>query len=121
MRERASVPSAAQRRWTQAQPPASAQQAAAAYKKLEASLNAEWGALRLAEGRLPEAAAVLEKAIDMDPDHGPAHRYLAQVLFRQGLFNRSLQHAVLAEKLGTPLPPAERKALDAKIGKGGGA
>jgi tetratricopeptide (TPR) repeat protein len=105
---------------TYAQPPASAQQAAAAYQKLEASLNTEWGALRLAEGRLPEAAAVLEKAIDMDPDHGPAHRYLAQVLFRQGLFSRSLQHAVQAEKLGTPLPPAERKALDAKIGKGGG-
>ena len=106
---------------THAQLPASAQQAAAAYQKLEASLNTEWGALRLAEGRLPEAAAALEKAIDMDPNHGPAHRYLAAVFFRQGLFSRSLQHAVLAEKLGTPLPPAERKALDAKIGKGGGA
>ena len=106
---------------TAARPPASAQQAAAAYQKLDATISAEWGALRLAEGRLPEAIAVLEKAIDMDPNHGPAHRYLAQVLFRQGLYSRSLQHAILAEKLGSPLPPAERKALDSKAGKGGGA
>ena len=105
---------------TLAEPPASARQAAAGYQKLEASLRAEWGALRLAQGQLTEAAATLEQAIDMDPNHGLAHRYFAEVLFRQGLYRRALDHAIQAEKLGTPLAPADRQALDAKVGKGAG-
>jgi tetratricopeptide (TPR) repeat protein len=110
----------AERHLTAAAIPASARQPTAGYQKLEASLDAEWGALRLAQGRLEQAAASLEKALAMDPDSGPAHRDLAVVLLRQGQAARALPHAQRADKLGSPLPDEMRKALQAKIGKGGG-
>ena len=110
----------AERELKQAQPTESDRQPSAAYQQMEAKFDTEWGALRLAQGRLVEAVAALEKAIKMAPEHGPAHRYLSEVLFRQGLFSRSLQEAQRAEKLGTPLPEALRKAIAAKAGKQGG-
>jgi len=88
------------------------------YQRLETDLQVEWGQLRLAQGQLAPAAAALDRALAIDPNSGPAHRYLAEVLLRQGLYSRALEHAVKAEKLGSPIPPDQRKLLDAKAGGG---
>lgn len=86
-----------------------------ALQRLQTSLDVEVGIVRLLQGRLASAATALQQAITTDPDSGAGHRYLAEVLLRQGLYSRALEHAVRAEQLGSPLPEAQRKAIDAKV------
>ena len=74
-------------------------------------LALETGLVRLQQGRLPAAAAALKKALDMDPDHGPANRGMAQVSLRQGAYDQAADYAARAEKAGAPLSDADRKRL----------
>ena len=77
-------------------------------------LALETGLLRLQQGRLAAAATALKKALDMDPDHGPANRAMAQVSIRQGAYDAASQYAARAEKGGAPLSEADRKLLAAR-------
>ena len=77
-------------------------------------LALETGLVRLQQGRLPAAAAALKKALDMDPDHGPANRAMAQVSIRQGAYDQAADYAARAEKAGAPLTAADRKLLASK-------
>lgn len=86
-----------------------------ALQRLETTMNVELGVVRLQQGQLAPAATALEQALTIDPDSGPAHRYMAEVLMRQGQYKRALEHAVRAEQLGSPLPDAQRKEIDAKL------
>jgi hypothetical protein len=53
--------------------------------------------------------------LDIDPNHGPANRYLAEVYLRQGLYARASEYSARAEKLGFPLPADKRKLLQEKL------
>ncbi|MEO7270453.1 MAG: tetratricopeptide repeat protein [Vicinamibacterales bacterium] len=77
-------------------------------------LALETGLVRLQQGRLPAAAAALKQALDMDPDHGPANRAMAQLSIRQGAYAQAAGYAARAEKAGTPLSEADRTRLAAK-------
>jgi tetratricopeptide (TPR) repeat protein len=85
-------------------------------QRLEFDLALEQGLLRLAQGQLPAAATALQKALTIDPDHGPANRGLAQVYLRQGNYALAAEHAARAEKAGAPLSDAERALLRQKGG-----
>ena len=74
--------------------------------------------LRLLQGRLKAAAEAFTMVLDMDPDHGPANRGLAEVYLRQGSYARASEHAARAEKLGAPLPAATRTRLQT-LARGG--
>ena len=81
-------------------------------RDLEFNLYLEQGLLRLEQGRLDPARDAFRKVLEMDPDHGPANRHLATVYLRQAEYALAFEYANRAEKLGFPLPPAERKRLD---------
>lgn len=86
---------------------------------VEFDLHLEWGLLRLQQGQHEAAVVAFKKALDLDPDHGPANRGVAEVYLAQGLYALSSRHASLAEKLGFPLPEAKRALLKEKLrGKG---
>jgi tetratricopeptide (TPR) repeat protein len=89
-------------------------------QQYQLDLLAEQGALRLRQRRLPEAAALLEKALTLDPESGPANRDLAEVYLLQGRFRQSRELALRAQKLGFPLSEARRKQLDAGLQTSGG-
>jgi tetratricopeptide (TPR) repeat protein len=85
--------------------------ASAAYQRLEADFNIERGLIRLQQDRLDEAVAAFRKSLDMDPERGPAHRYLAEIYVRQKRFKQASEHATRADELGATLPDVLRIAL----------
>lgn len=85
--------------------------------QVESDLYLEQGFVRLQQGRLTAAADAFKKVLEMDPNHGPANRSLADVYLRQGLYALSFEHAAKAEKLGFPLPEDKRKLLQEKLHK----
>jgi tetratricopeptide (TPR) repeat protein len=90
------------------------------YEQMQIDLALEQGMIRMRQSRLKEATVVLEKGLTFDPNHGPTHRALAEAYLRQRMFTRARQHAMQAEKLGTPLSPELRKQLEAgERGAGG--
>ena len=86
-----------------------------AARYVEFDLYLEWGLLRLQQGQHDAAVDAFKKALDLDPNHGPANRGIAEVYLAQGLYALSLRHATLAEKLGFPLPEAKRALLKEKL------
>jgi tetratricopeptide (TPR) repeat protein len=84
-------------------------------QQVEAGLYLEQGLLRLQQGRLDASAEAFQKLVEVDPGNGPAHRHLAEVYLLQGMYARSAEHAIAAEKLGSPLPADKRKQLDEKL------
>jgi tetratricopeptide (TPR) repeat protein len=87
------------------------------YQQVQSSFYLELGLVRLQQGELDAAAAALQKMLDMDVNHGPANRHLAEVYLLQGFYTLALEHATRAEKLGFPLPEDKRKALQEKLHK----
>jgi tetratricopeptide (TPR) repeat protein len=83
-------------------------------QQLELDYYSELGLLRLARNQLAAAAEAFRKVLDMEPSHGLANRYLAEVYLKQGSIAKARAHAALAEKQGTPLPESLRKLLQQK-------
>jgi tetratricopeptide (TPR) repeat protein len=81
------------------------------HQQIEFDLYLERGLVNLQRGQLATAVGAFKKVLEMDPNHGPANRYLAEVYLLRGLYAQSLEHAVRAEKLGFPLPEDKRKLL----------
>jgi tetratricopeptide (TPR) repeat protein len=77
-------------------------------------LSLEEGVIKLDQGQLDPAVRSLKKVVDLDPEYGPGHRYLAEAYIRQGLFARAQEEAARAEALGTPLPEDQLKRLREK-------
>ncbi|MFC1562051.1 tetratricopeptide repeat protein [candidate division KSB1 bacterium] len=48
--------------------------------------------------RLEDALPALERAVELKPDNGPAHRNLASVYFRLKNYSKSWEHVILAER-----------------------
>jgi Tfp pilus assembly protein PilF len=85
---------------------------------MESDLYLERGIVSVEQGRLAAAAAAFKKVLDIDANHGAAHRYLAHVYLRQGLYAKASAEAASAEKLGFPLPDDQRKLLEEGLRRG---
>ena len=93
------------------------------HQQVEFDLILEQGLVKLKRGQLEPAASALRQALTMDPNHGIANRYLAEVYLLQGRYTLASEYAALAEKLGSPLPEDKRKLLTERLRKktpGGG-
>ena len=90
------------------------------HQQLEFDLSLEQGLIRMKRGQLVAAADAFKKALGMDPNHGLANNYLAQIYVHQGQFKLASEHAARAAKAGAPLPEAERKLLEAGLAKNPG-
>jgi tetratricopeptide (TPR) repeat protein len=86
-------------------------------RQAEYNLYLELGLLKLEQGQLEPAANAFMKVIEMDPDHGPTNRHLADVYLRQGQYARALEYATRAETLGFPLAADKRKRLHDQLQK----
>jgi tetratricopeptide (TPR) repeat protein len=86
-------------------------------RQVEYDLYLEQGLLKLQQGQLKAAVDAFKKVLEMDPDHGPTNRHLAEVYLRQGLYARALEYAARAEKLGFPLSDDKRKLLQDRLQK----
>jgi tetratricopeptide (TPR) repeat protein len=86
-------------------------------QQVEFDFTLEQGLIRLQRGQLESAAAAFRKVLEMDPNHGPTNRYLAEVYLLQGMYTRASEHAARAEKAGSPLPEDKRKLLEEKLHK----
>ena len=84
-------------------------------RQLEFDLYTEQGLLKLQQGQLEAAASAFRKVLEMDPNHGPTNRSLAEVYLRQGNYARALEYATRAEKLGSPLSDDKRKLLQDRL------
>jgi tetratricopeptide (TPR) repeat protein len=102
-----------------ARPKPGAPLAASEYRQqqIQFDLALEQGALDVQRGRITAAVAAFKKVLTMDPAHGPANRYLAQIYLRQGAYAAAAQYAQRAEKAGAPLSAEERAQLQAGLRK----
>ena len=80
-------------------------------RQLEFDLYLEQGLLKAQQGKLAAAADAFRKVLEMDPNHGPTNRHMAEVCLRQGQYARAQEYATRAEKLGFPLAADKRKLL----------
>jgi tetratricopeptide (TPR) repeat protein len=80
-------------------------------RQLEFDLYLEQGLLKVQQGKLAAAADAFRTVLEMDPNHGPTNRHLAEVYLRQGQYARAQDYAARAEKLGFPLAADKRKVL----------
>ena len=87
-------------------------------QQLAFTVYLEQGLLRLQQGRVKSAIDALRKVLDMDPQHGPANRGIAEAYLRQGLYKQALEHASRAETLGFPLPADKRTLLQERLQAG---
>jgi Tfp pilus assembly protein PilF len=92
-------------------------QASPVFQQVQSDFYLEQGLVRLKRGQLDAAAAAFQKVLDIDANHGPANRDLAEVYLRQGFYTLAFEHATRAEKLGFPLPEDLRKLLQEKLHK----
>jgi tetratricopeptide (TPR) repeat protein len=86
-------------------------------RQLEYERYLELGLLKQQQGQLAAAADAFRKVLEMDPNHGPTNRSLAEVYLRQGQYSRALEYAARAEKLGSPLSDDKRKQLQGGLQK----
>jgi len=85
------------------------------HQRVEFDFYVEQGLLRLQQKQFQAAADAFRKVLDMDPNHGPAHRHLAEVYLSQGSYKRAAEHAARAATLGAPLPEATERLLQQKL------
>jgi tetratricopeptide (TPR) repeat protein len=98
-----------------AKPAGASQLPYADQQQLDFDYSLEQGIIRTRQGRLQAATDAFQKALAIDPQHGPANLYLAEVYIRRGLYARALEYSTKAEKLGSPLPEEQRKLLEEKL------
>jgi tetratricopeptide (TPR) repeat protein len=85
------------------------------HQRVEFDFYVEQGLLRLQQKQFQAAADAFRKVLDMDPNHGPTHRHLAEVYLSQGSYKRAAEHAARAATLGAPLPEATERLLQQKL------
>jgi tetratricopeptide (TPR) repeat protein len=76
------------------------------YQQLQVEVFFERGLIQQEKRAYMTAIEAYTRALELNPLHGPSHRQLAEVLLRQGQYERALEHAAKAEELKTPVDPA---------------
>jgi tetratricopeptide (TPR) repeat protein len=105
----------AEEQLTLAAPKAGDAQATSSYQQQQSDWYVERGLLSVKQNRPAEAIDAFKKALDVDPNSGPAHRHLAETYLQQGSYALARQHAASAAKLGFPLAADKRKLLQEKL------
>ncbi len=98
-----------------AMPTGDAAAATADDQQMESDLHLELGLLKQQQGQLEAAVAALRRSLEMDASQGLAHRHLAEVYLQLGAVTLAAEHANQSERLGSPLPDAVRRSLDAAL------
>ena len=81
------------------------------YQQLQADVYVEQGAAYQAKGMAVQAIEAYARALDFDPARGGVHRQLAELYLRRGDSGRAIEHATVAERLGTPIEPSLRAEI----------
>jgi tetratricopeptide (TPR) repeat protein len=76
------------------------------YQQLQVEIFFERGLIFQDRGDLAQAVDAYTSALELNPNHGPAHRQLAEVLLRQGQYASAAEHAAKAEELKSPVDPS---------------
>jgi len=105
---------AARNHLAQALPPDAPRDASEFYETVQADIRLETGIILLAEDRLAEADRALGAALEMRPNHGATHRYVAELRLRQMQREAAAGHAASARAAGEVLPAALAALLDGK-------
>jgi tetratricopeptide (TPR) repeat protein len=87
-----------------AKPSGTTTQASFVSQQVAVEYDIERGLLNMSRGRLTAAVEAFRKVLDVDPNHGPTNRDLAQVYLLQGRVKEAAEYASRAETLGFPLP-----------------
>jgi tetratricopeptide (TPR) repeat protein len=73
------------------------------YQKLQVDAFFERGRAYQAKQKPVEALRAYRTTLELNPNEGRAHRQLAEVYLQTGDYTSAYQHALAAEKLGTPV------------------
>jgi tetratricopeptide (TPR) repeat protein len=84
------------------------------YQQLQVEIFFERGLVCQEQGARSQAIGAYLKVLELDPHHGPSHRQLAEVFFQQGEYARSLEHALKADELKSPVEPSLLERIRAK-------
>jgi superkiller protein 3 len=84
------------------------------YQQLQVEVFFERGLILQDKREFARAVEAYTSALELNPNHGPAHRQLAEVLLRQGQYASASEHAAKAEELKSPLDPALLEKIKAK-------
>jgi len=76
------------------------------YQQLQAEVFFERGLVLQEKGEFAQAVEAYMNALELNPNHGPTHRQLAEALLRQGQYSRAAEHAAKAEELKSPVDPS---------------
>ena len=92
-------------------------QATSAYQRTETDLAIEKGLVLMADRQPAQAAASFQRAIEMDPARGDAHRHLAEAYLALGRIPEANASAKRADELGAPPSGTDaRPSVAPKIG-----
>lgn len=97
------LPELALNQLARAQDAASTFSASPNYLEFQLEIYSERGMAYQERGLIAKALEAYLKALDVKPNHGQTHRLLAEALFLNSEYDRSLQHALKARNLGSPV------------------
>src|SRR5215813_4389241 len=76
------------------------------YQQLQVEVFFERGLIHQENRAFTQAIEAYTSALELNPNYGPTHRQLAEVLLRQGQYERASEHAAKAEELKSPVDPS---------------
>jgi tetratricopeptide (TPR) repeat protein len=84
------------------------------YQQLQVEVFFERGLIHQEKKADKQAIEAYTSALELNPLLGPAHRQLAEVLLKQGKYERAAEHAARAEELKSPVDPALLEKIKGK-------
>ncbi len=87
------------------------------FQQLQADVFFETGRAYQAKRMASQAIRAYSTALAYNPNEGRTHRQLAELYLRAGDYARAFQHALMAEKLGSPLDPSLRGEIVQRMGE----
>jgi tetratricopeptide (TPR) repeat protein len=84
------------------------------YQQLQVEVFFERGLILQEKREFAPAVEAYTSALELNPNHGPTHRQLAEVLLRQGQYASASEHALKAEELKSPVDPSLLEKIRAK-------
>ncbi|HEU0179554.1 MAG TPA: tetratricopeptide repeat protein [Blastocatellia bacterium] len=84
------------------------------YQQLRVEVFFERGLILQGKGEFAMAIEAYTSALELNPNHGPTHRQIAEVLLSQGQYARAAEHAAKAEELKSPVDPSLLEKIKAK-------
>ncbi len=86
------------------------------YQQLQADVFFEKGRAYQAKRMFTEAVGSYLTVLELNPNDGRSHRQLAELYLRSGDQSKAMQHAAVADKLGTPVDSSIRSQIFERSG-----